>query len=333
MLTPPTRSASFSRFASQRAATDVAPRSESANTDEPRARLDERVGVDRHEEVRLYLPRFFDACLQRNEIVAVANEKTAQAGFAVELRLQAARDGERHVLFIDAAAALGARILAAMPCVDGDDQRARGCSPRFPRRRGRLLSPIALVADRVLVRLQDQARHGGHRRGRCRLLRGLLFSLALRHQRHQRIGRHERIHVHHQTVAVVADRFEMEHLRLCFALEIEHDAQHAGFETAHPHRLDVGIVARDLRPETVELGTCSHVLQVQHEPVGVLDRGQAEPDRRRRLESDARVLGGGPHARGRDPCFLREGSEAGDEAGGEQGGDEPEAGERTQVRR
>ena len=209
--------------------------------------------MDRYEEVCLYLARFLHARLQRNEIVTVADEQAAQSGFAVEFRLKATRDGERHVLFVSAAAALGARILAAMTCVDGDDERARGAPRALSRRRARP-SRCASVLSRTASSCGFRTRFGtvrDRRRsvsgGRCRLSAASCCSLALRHQRHQRIGRRERIDVHHQTVTVVADRFEAEDLRLRFALQVEHDAQHAGFETAHPHRLDVGIVARDLR--------------------------------------------------------------------------------------
>ncbi len=64
--------------------------------------------------------------------------------------------------------------------------------------------------------------------------------------RPSRVKRLGGIHVQHQAIAVFADRLEVEQLRLDLALQVEHQAHHAGFETPDAHALDVGVVVADL---------------------------------------------------------------------------------------
>ena len=125
-LTPPIRSAAFSFCASQFAAALVAPFSDSANTDEPRARrLAERVGVDRHEQVGLHAPRLLHA----RAPAARNSRRRASASRACRARRRSCafsllRDREHDVLLVGAAAADRARILAAVPGIDRDGDAA-----------------------------------------------------------------------------------------------------------------------------------------------------------------------------------------------------------------
>jgi hypothetical protein len=99
MFTPPTRSASFSFFASQRAASEVARRSDSANTLEPRAfaRM-KRSACTETNRSGLHARALFDAGLERNVEVAVARQHRAHVGLGVDELLQALRDRQRDVL-------------------------------------------------------------------------------------------------------------------------------------------------------------------------------------------------------------------------------------------
>ena len=157
--TPPIRSAAFSRSASQRAASLVAPRSESTYTDAPViAAIADRIRVHGDEHVGLRDARAPDAIAQHEEVVAVAGEHGAHAGLGVDAVRERARDGEHHILFARAVAADRAGILPAVAGIDGDDdvaiavdRRMRGAHrtsaverrrPRWRRsaRRARLLS-------------------------------------------------------------------------------------------------------------------------------------------------------------------------------------------------
>src|SRR5690606_34954606 len=94
----------------------------------------EGVGVHRHEQVGLRAARDGYTLVQRHEVVAVACEYGLHVGFGVDLALEAARDRQRYVLLVRAAAADGARVFAAMTGVDDDGEHAvfrRGSLPVF----------------------------------------------------------------------------------------------------------------------------------------------------------------------------------------------------------
>ena len=61
---------------------------------------------------------------QRHEVVAVAGQHRLHPRLGIDLERQFARNGEDHVLFTSAVLADGARILAAVAGVDGDDEVA-----------------------------------------------------------------------------------------------------------------------------------------------------------------------------------------------------------------
>ena len=86
--------------------------------------------MDRDEQVGLYLARFLDAHIERQEVVAVAREQGAHVRLGIDQGLQPPRDHQRDVLLARAAAAERARILAAVAGVDDDGGEPRhlvGC--------------------------------------------------------------------------------------------------------------------------------------------------------------------------------------------------------------
>ena len=78
------------------------------------------VSVDRHKQIRPYPAGFFDARLQRNEIVAIARKHGAHSRLCLDKSLEALRNQEGNDFFLDAPVAPGAGILAAMACVNDD---------------------------------------------------------------------------------------------------------------------------------------------------------------------------------------------------------------------
>ena len=103
--TPPFRSAAFSRSASQRAASLVAPRSDSTYTDEPDTSRIAR--WNRHGSTRTGRParaaRAGYALAQRDEVVAIAREHRLHARLGIDALRQRARDGQHHVFLARAA--------------------------------------------------------------------------------------------------------------------------------------------------------------------------------------------------------------------------------------
>ena len=87
-------------------------------------RFDEGVGMDGDEQVGMRLACLFHAPAQRDEVIAVADEDGAHARRVVDLRLESARDGESHILFMRAAPSVCARVFAAVPGIHGDEQHA-----------------------------------------------------------------------------------------------------------------------------------------------------------------------------------------------------------------
>jgi hypothetical protein len=152
------RSDSFSFFASSFAISEVARRSESANTEEPRGvAAHERVGVDRDEQVGLDLARLVDAHVERQEVVAVARQQRAHVRLGVDQRLEAARDHQRDVLLARAAPADRARVLAAVP-----RRRWRSVASRATGAPGGLSAACGALSLRLLRRL-EQLPSGGLR--------------------------------------------------------------------------------------------------------------------------------------------------------------------------
>ncbi len=116
----------------------------------------ERVGVNRHEQVRAHAPRLLHAHVERHEEVGVARHHRAHVGLRVDLRAQLLRDIQRDVLFVGAAAADRARILAAVAGVDRDSQQPDRVALAL--RRG---ERVAVVAGRRPSSLRAVAAGGG----------------------------------------------------------------------------------------------------------------------------------------------------------------------------
>jgi hypothetical protein len=68
----------------------------------------------------------------------------------------------------------------------------------------------------------------------------------------------------------------------------------------HAHRGDVGVARLDLFLERGERAVGFLALQVEHQPLGVLQREQAVVERCARLEGHARVVARRPDAGGED---------------------------------
>ncbi len=123
--TPPTRSAAFSRSASQRADSSLAPRADSTYTDEPtteRSRY-ESACTDTNMSA-CCRARARDALAMLDEVIAVARQHRAHAGLAIDALLQPPRDRQRDVLLARAGFADRAGIDAAVAGIDRDDHVA-----------------------------------------------------------------------------------------------------------------------------------------------------------------------------------------------------------------
>ena len=251
--------------------------------------------MDRDEEIGIHAPRLHDALGERHEIIAVADEHRAHRGLAIDEGLEPARDGERHVLLARAAASARARILAAVPRVDRDDDEPVGLRPCGSRRRLGRLRRLELDDGQIARRerrLRDLADRIGHE------------------QREQRISRFCGVDVEHQAMLVFADGSERKHRRLHFRLQVEHDAHHVRPVQRDAHRLDVRIGVTDLRRQLAQFRVEIHALEVEHQALGARDREELVLDRARGLEGDARVFLRGPDARGED-LLSREGARRG----------------------
>src|SRR5262249_60528961 len=141
------------------------------------------------------------------------------------------RYGAGYALALAAAASAPSGIFAAVPRVNGDDDEAFGIPPRVGLARCRA---VRLGRTRLRLRFGRDLR-------RCRGI--VTLRLALFQERHQRIRWYQRIEIEHQPMAVIADRREREGLRLDLALEVEHQANHAGLEAPDAHRLPVPLGA------------------------------------------------------------------------------------------
>ena len=109
-----------------------------------------------------------------------------------------------------------------------------------------------------------------------------------------------RIEVQHQPVLVVARGLEREHLRRHRLLQVEDDAQGFGVELADAHLPHERILRADARQQLAHLRFDLQPLQIENDPVGVVDQPGTEGDGLGQLESDPGVLARRPHAHGRN---------------------------------
>jgi hypothetical protein len=279
--------------------------------------------MDRDEEVGLHAPRFLHALGEGHVVVAVAHQHRAHVRLLVDARLQAAGDGERHVLLLRAVAAARARVLAAVAGVDRHDDQAvdlgrGGGLGILHHHLGGGLVLAGLELHHRQVRRQNRGDRGRllHRRRGFRLGAGVGhgrraarldfvggIGLALQ-QRHQRVERLLRVEVEHQAMLVLARRRQREDEGPHLGLQVEHDAHDARPVHGHAHRLDVGIGFAHLRGQRLQLVIELEPLEVDHQALGILHEEELVLHRARRLERDAGVLLGGPHARGDDARGL-----------------------------
>ena len=292
-----------------------------------RRRLDERVGVDRDEQVGLHLARLFHAHAQRDEEIGVAREHDAHVRLQFQLGFQALGDGQHHVFFAAAAAAHGARVFAAVAGVERDGNHAHHFLARQGARFGALFR-----AD------IGHGRHDGrHRRrdGHGRLAAVGQGQRGWRRMRvgHQGLGRVARpvalfdhlrdqvrlvhgIQIEDQTVVVGAGRRQGKQLRRDFFLQVEDQAHHVGPVLAHAHLLDVRVVRLDLRHQAFQGGIELQSFDVDHQPFRVLDDEVGRLQDAVVFQGDARVVLGRPDAHGEN---LRRHRRHGREHGQQQG--------------
>ena len=98
-------------------------------------------------------------------------------------------------------------------------------------------------------------------------------------------------------MTVAAERIQREQLRIHLGLEIEHDAQYTGLEASDADRLDVRIVGLDVLRELRELRGQLDIVEVEHQPRGILHHEHLVRDRSAGLEDQPRVLLRRPQAR------------------------------------
>ncbi len=95
--------------------------------------------MDGHEQIRLLRPGAAHPIAQRHEVIAIAGQHGAHAGFGIHPPVERSCNAQNHVLLPRPVLADGARILAAVAGIDGDDEIAR-------------LGPHMLGLDRLLGR-------------------------------------------------------------------------------------------------------------------------------------------------------------------------------------
>ena len=96
------------------------------------AAIADRIGVNRDEQIRLLRPGAPHPVAKRHEVISVARQHRPHSGLRIDPLRERARDGEHHVLLAGAVLADGARILAAVAGVDGDDEVAGIRAGRAP---------------------------------------------------------------------------------------------------------------------------------------------------------------------------------------------------------
>ncbi|MNZ51041.1 hypothetical protein D3C78_688460 [compost metagenome] len=197
--------------------------------------------MDRDEQVGTLLAGDLGTLAQRDEVVAAAHQLGAKATLAVDLALKLAGNRQHHVLLAHTTRAEGARILAAVTGIDGDDDVAlaarhrwqRGGRTRFGgsfrrlsrdgRRQGRDWQGI--VRHRLVRR--RTGRHGIRRPlGRLHRHTGLGGRLVLIKQ------------IDHQTVTILLVRRQAETLRRYRRRHVEHNAQLPGRPLGHAQAAD-----------------------------------------------------------------------------------------------
>ena len=77
--------------------------------------------MDGNKEVRLVAPRYLGALTVIDVIVAFAHENCFHAGFGIDATGQQFSDRQRNVFFFRPATPYGARVVTAVPGIDGDD--------------------------------------------------------------------------------------------------------------------------------------------------------------------------------------------------------------------
>src|SRR3954468_4517273 len=97
-------------------------------------------------------------------------------------------------------------------------------------------------------------------------------------------------------MAVLGNRRQVEELRLDVGLEIEHHANHPRAVACDPQTLDVGILRRDLALQLGERRGQLVGLELEHQPLGILDAEDAVLDGGLRFEREPRVIARGPDA-------------------------------------
>jgi hypothetical protein len=287
-----------------------------------RVRAHERVGVDRDEEVGLDAARLLDALVQRHEEVRIARHHRAHVRLRVEAVAQHERDREDDVLLARAARPDRARVLAAVPGIDRDDdeaidlalrrlrrQRLRAGLRRRDGRRARDLRCGRVRRRRCGERRRQPGRTGG--RGRRRRRRGvgrvhpadelaervlhrlrrlLLGLLLVADQLEQRVALAHRTEVEDEPVLVRGDRREREQLGRDRLLEVDDEADDARLVLADANAGDVRIVGPHLADDLAQLRAELEAVDVDHEAIGPVREEVAGAERRIGLDRHPRVV-------------------------------------------
>ena len=93
---------------------------------------------------------------------------------------------------------------------------------------------------------------------------------------------------------VFANRLDFEHLRHDLGLELHHQAHDARLVTPGTQQLDIWVVVRHLARQAVEDAVEFDTLDIDHQPVGILDGEMGEFEGSVMLEGNPRVVGGRP---------------------------------------
>ena len=183
--------------------------------------------MNRQEQVRLNAPGLLNPHLQRHEEIGVARQHGAHIRLGINSRLEALGHRQSDILFVGTALTNRAGILTTMARIERDrdhpvNNRPTGFLGGMNLRGLRhLLDALRLLLGKLLGPPEVLIHFQWFNR---------IFSAL--DKRHQGIRRVERVDIEDQTMAIFANRFDLEHLRSHLGLELHDQTHHARLEAA-----------------------------------------------------------------------------------------------------
>ena len=218
-------------------------------------RLDPRIGVNAHEDVRLLLDCHGRAFVQRQEHVLGAGHHGTHAACAVDLRFKFLGDGQHHRFFVCfASLADGARILAAVAGID-DDHKCFGFAG---------LLGWFFLCDAL-----------GFRNGvwfallALDFFGGFLIGARSCNDFTHRVGVGG-FQIDDDAVSELSDGLRVVYVSAHVVLEIEDDTQDVGFELSGTDARDELVGAVEVLERLFDVSVQAQAFEVKHQSIGLL---------------------------------------------------------------